>query len=776
MGTVCAWAERVTPEQAGKLAMRVLPDKTPAMREWKTAAVFGATDRKGHPYLYAVHSEQQDGYVLVSGDDRYVPVLGYSESGPLDETQMPEHMRAWLQGYIDEMRYLDSVGYTPSVVSRQPSAVSSQMSAISPLVETTWNQSSPYNLLCPMDNSDARSVTGCVATAMAQVINYHMQHSNAPTSIIAEMPSYTTKSQKLHVDSVPAGTSLPDKSLLLNSYGSSATDAQKTAVAQLMLYCGTAVQMNYSSSSSGAASSKVPVALINYFGFDGTARQEKRANYSYASWMELVYDELASDRPVYYSGSSSGGGHAFVIDGYDGNGLFHVNWGWGGSSNDYFALSVLNPDDDSQIGASLSSDGYTIDQAAVIGVQINTGETIDHPICLTTGNLRVDGQDVLFSAFNHTGETYSFNAGIGFIDAAGNITHINHDTYDDLKDNYGYNTLRRTVPTKKTYANKTMKIVPISRKASLLGKWYTGCNPAIHYFIAKYDANGVPTLTAHPASLLQIDTMYVPTSRYTDEWQSVKVQVTNSGEEFYGKVYFFATLADTVAESEAEMGLTALVNSTQTVTFEWLPKEAGTYRLILALDSKGETVLGESTVTIKRDASLDGKTLAIMDYTFENEDRSTFRIDDSTGIRSMDVYGSLLKGKVKIKNLSSSKLTNYQIKVYVEKYNEQTGKYISDTWNSYYTISLAPGATGNLTVNREVTVDNTYRICIVLRSSPSIYLDDRYVVHMRSSKPEPTAVPECQESRANSQKLIRDGQLIILRNGREYTLQGQLIR
>ena len=797
-GAACAWAEAVTPEQAQQVAVRFMaerhsarqgmPGKAPAVqdgepkaaREWKTRAVFDATDQKGRPYLYAVRDAQENGYVIVSGDDRFAEVLGYSESGSLDEAEMPDNMRAWLQEYIAEMRYWDSIGYAPSSLSSQPSEIRTQMSAIPPLIETQWNQGAPFNNLCPLDNNDKRSVTGCVATAVAQIVNFHMQHYNAPTAIIADIPAYTTKTQGLSVAGVAAGTSLPDKSLLLNSYSGTPTEVQKTAVAQLMLYCGTAVQMNYGSSASSASSSAVPKALINYFGFDATARQEKRTNYTYAGWKELIYSELATSRPVYYSGGSSGSAHAFVVDGCDDNGLFHVNWGWGGSSDGYFALSVLNPDDDAQIGASLSSDGYTMDQCAVIGVQLNSGETIDQPVCLTTSNLRVEGQEVIYAAFNHTGATYSFNAGIGFIDDAGKITRINHTTYDDLKDNYGYSSVRRTVPTNKSYANQTKKIVPISRKAAvLIGKWYTGSNPDIYYYTAKYDANGVPTLTAHPTTLLRVDTTYITTARYIYEKQSIKVQVTNNGDELYGKIYLFATLADTLGKPVTELGLTALENSTQTVAFEWHPEETGTYRMAVALDNKGENVLSESTVTIREDASVQGKKLAIMSYSFENQDNSTFEVDEATGIRSMDVYGSQLKGMIKVRNMGSTTLSNYQVRVFVEKYDEQKGKYITGTSSTYYSLNLSPGATTNLGIDRTLTTDCTYRICLVLRNLPLTYLDDRYVVHMRSSQPVPTKAEEVvshEPSAAGYQKMIRNGQLVILRNGKQYTVQGQLIR
>jgi len=581
------------------------------------------------------------------------------------------------------------------------------------------------------------------------------------------------------VAGVAAGTALPDRSLLLNTYGSTATDEQKTAVARLMLYCGTAVKMNYTSGSSSASSSNVPYALINYFGFDATTRYEYRTAYTYAGWQENIHNELSAARPVYYRGSSSGGGHAFIVDGYDGNGLFHINWGWGGSSDDYFALSVLNPDDDSQIGASLSSDGYTGGQAAIFGVQINTGETYDRPICLSISNLRAKGDTAIFAAYNYTGETNSFNSGIGFIDASGNITKIDSKKHTDLRNSYGYSSLKFIVPTNKSYANQTKKIVPISRKYTVLGlgKWYTGANPDLFYFIVRYDANGNPAVTAHPTQELRVDSMYVTTYRYLNESQSVKVQVTNNGDEYYGNVYLFATLADTVAEPEAEMGLTALENSTQTISFKWYPVETGTYRLVLASDKKGENVLHETNVVIREDASLQNKTLAIMGYSFENEDRSTFTVDEATGIRSMDVYGDSLIGRINVKNLTSTKLSNYQVKVLVEKYNPVTGKFITGTWNSYFTLTILPGGSTNLKVQRKLEVGNTYRICVVLRNSPSTYLDDRYVVHMRATKPETTDFEQIhQESATKSRKLMIDGQLIILRDGRQYTVQGQLIR
>ena len=209
---------------------------------------------------------------------------------------------------------------------------------------------------------------------MAQVINYHIQHDNGPTALVADIPSYTTSSLSLSVSGFAAGSPIPNKDLLLNIYDDGASDAQREAVARLMVYCGVSVRMDYTSDGSGAFSGDVPIALINYFGFDPTARQILRENYSYNEWMNAIYAELAAGRPVYYSGSSSGGGHAFVADGYDGDGLFHINWGWGGAYNGDFALTALYPEGQG-IGGANEGDGYTNGVAALINIRPDKGNS-----------------------------------------------------------------------------------------------------------------------------------------------------------------------------------------------------------------------------------------------------------------------------------------------------------------------------------------------------------------------------------------------------------------
>ena len=766
-------ASVISPSQAKEVAAQFMAEKT-ARKELKTDVVFDAVDRNNRPYLYAVHTTQEGGYVIVSGDDRFAKVLAYSDSRLYDEQDMPDNMRAWLQGYIDEMRYLESIDYQPTLRS-----TSSEKPAIAPLIETIWGQNTPFNDSCPVDINGSRSITGCVATAMAQLINYHIQHYGAPTATIAEIEGYTTAWHQLTVDTIPAGTPLPDKSLLVNNYRSDApvapTEEQKKAVAQLMLYCGTSVKMDYASGSSAAYSEDVPEALITKFGFDNSTHAIRRTDYSYAEWMDVIYSELAVSRPVYHNGSSSGGGHAFIVDGYDGKGLFHVNWGWNGKSNDYFALSVLNPDDEGQAGASSSSDGYNISQRAIIGTRINSGETWERPIYLNTGNLRTEGQDVLFSAYNRTGETHSFDYGIGMVDETGTITLVGKYLYrEDLKTGTGWANVRRPVPTDATYAGTTQKIVPISRERGT-EKWYTSMSTDFAYFTAEYDSEGVPTLTAHPTTHLTAGDIYINSSTFVGEVQYVKTLLTNDGDEFYGTLYLFASPDETKGDYVSRIGVTALEGTTQEISIDWTPKETGTYNLWIAQDKDGEEVLCSSSVTIIEDPALIGKILAITGFSLDGLDAKSMQVDTETGIRTFDIYSDHFDGQVKITNLSSETVT-YSFRILFDRYDEATGTFINDTYTGTYKnreFTAGQRRTFNI-VDRKAEVNNTYRMRLHrVDSNPEEDLDTHFLFRMRTKDVQKNE--NVQRDNVQGTKILRNGKLYLMYDGKMYDVQGRLI-
>ena len=736
------WAQHVSPEQAKEIASKFLKGQStkqggrrnaPSANMLKTAVVFNAKDMAGQPYLYAVSATLQDGFVLVSGDERFKAVLGYSDVSNFDEQNMPDNMRVFLQGYIDEMKYLESINYQPTKAAPRRS-----MSNVDVLMTTTWNQRAPYNNQCPLDNSQ-RSATGCVATAMAQVVNYHIQNDHGPAATIAEIPEYTIPNTTITVSAIPSGTAIPSKDLLLNSYANNAgTDAQKTAVAQLMLYCGTSVQMKYSSGSSGTQTAYVANALINYFGFDNTTRFVRRIDYSYADWVNLIYNEVAASRPVVLGAGRAAGGHAFVADGFDAtNTLFHINWGWGGYLDDYFALSVLNPDDAGQTGAAAGTDGYTIDQQAIVGIQhVGASETTD-PASLTMDSYRVEGTDIHFSAGNLTGTTNSFDIGVGVYDGS-SITLFKLIASQSISTGSAFPDVSASAICA-DFANQTRKLIPMSR-VSETSTWIPGADPDINYFSAVYDAYGVPTLTAHPAPNFQNTTFSIPGTVFVNTPQYTNVTFTNNGEEYNGKAYFFvSTDANSKGNYVAQRGLGAPTGVPTTVEFEWTPTSATTYYIWATTDEAGTNVIGSTSVTATTDASLAGKTLAIVDYQLEGQDDQSFRIDGN-GTRSIDVYGSKLKGKVTIKNLSASDY-NYNgkyITLTYKKWNGSQFEMIAHPYdNGVQQPSLAGGAEVTFDVNRDGLSAGLYQISLTTFEIVGGYvqnrteLDERYTINLK---------------------------------------------
>ena len=322
----------------------------------------GSHSDDGKPY-YVFDRGQQEGFIIVAGDDEVAEtILGYCDHGTFNYDELPPNMREWLDGYAKEIEDFESNNVNKAnKVQRIPTHPK-----VAPLITSKWSQGDPYNQECPMYFTLGRSVTGCVATAYAQILYYH--RSKMVTETQAAMPAYDTWTEhatygRLHVEGIPAGSPI-DWDNMTDSYGSNSTGLQKKAVAQLMHYCGVAVNMDYTNSSSGAQSSAVYDALRNYFGFGNSVKYVYGK--SNEEWDQIIYNEVANQRPVYISGADGSMGHAFVCDGYDGDHRFHINWGWGGQSDGHYYLTNLTPGDQ---GIGGSGDGYTNGRECIIGIE-----------------------------------------------------------------------------------------------------------------------------------------------------------------------------------------------------------------------------------------------------------------------------------------------------------------------------------------------------------------------------------------------------------------------
>lgn len=321
-----------------------------------------------------VFSSKQGGYMVVAADDVSTPLLGYADSGSFDADAMPPAMKAWLEEYSAQIAAAATLGGAVSGAAPMAS-----YSSISPIVTTMWNQDSPYNDQCPTVSGQP-TYTGCVATAMAQVMNtYRWPEKGTGTN------SYEWNNTTLTMDF--SKVTFDWDNLISNYSVGKGTTAQRNAVATLMHACGMAADMNYGINASGASPINAAIGLMTYLGYDKGLRYAIRKYYSLNDWVGMLYDELRQGYPIYYDGQSNDGGHAFVIDGYSAaDGLFHVNWGWGGMSNGYFMITTLDP---GQQGIGGSSSGYCNGQGAILGLRKPVEGSTLYPNFLQQGDLDV---------------------------------------------------------------------------------------------------------------------------------------------------------------------------------------------------------------------------------------------------------------------------------------------------------------------------------------------------------------------------------------------------
>ena len=302
--------------------------------------------------VYLFNDEAGEGFIVVSAYDETVPILAYGEENTIDLNNISPELQYWFDNMNQQIKAVSS--------GKARAAQVPTHATISPMITSLWNQNAPYNL--KVQTSSNQYVTGCVATAMAQIMYYHRW----PESITQTVPSPGKALLNLEPTTFKWD-------LMRDTYQIGDIDEGAQEVAKLMAYCGYVAKMDYDEGSSGAMSYNAVEGMRQYMGYANSTDIIYRADYTAEEWDAIIYKELEEGRPVLYSGYSSEGGHAFVCDGYDGKGFYHINWGWGGTRNNYFRLSILNPYVQG-IGGIPGTDGYSIWQNAIIGIQKSTTE------------------------------------------------------------------------------------------------------------------------------------------------------------------------------------------------------------------------------------------------------------------------------------------------------------------------------------------------------------------------------------------------------------------
>ena len=430
--SITAWicAEPVSKEQALQQAQQFLlqKGKYQVLKQAETQMSKARARGKQVPdYYYVFNAGQNQGFVIVSGDDRTPEILGYSEHGSFNLDQIPSNMEEWLQGYAEQIKYVQD-----HQIANANRVRVIRRANVTPFLTSHWDQNSPYNDDCGFDLSIGHiaAVTGCVSVAMAQVMYYYKY----PAQTVGSIPSYQVNyngTESHTFDGIPAGTVL-DWDNMLDSYPINpvgGTEVQRAAVANLLSVVGRSIQTTYSNNSSGAYNYRVADALKNYFGYAQNVAYKQRWGYNNDEWEAILYQELSSGRPIVYGGQTSDDaskkGHCFVLDGYQDGGYFHVNWGWGQlsqSPDGFFLLSAMDPPLE---GAGGGSGAYNYGQDAIVGIDYQNVGPVSETVRLATTSLTVNGStdavtftkgeefEISYNVVSRLINTYDFYASLG---------------------------------------------------------------------------------------------------------------------------------------------------------------------------------------------------------------------------------------------------------------------------------------------------------------------------------------------------------------------------
>lgn len=362
------------------------------------------------PAYYIINIEDEKGFVVVSGDDRFTPVLGFSEKGSVEsEVSMPEGLQYWLSFLSAEMDAAISAGYQPQAKV----SASVYKESVAPLLTSKWGQTEPFNKKIP------NYATGCVATGTAQVMYYWKYPQQG---IGNHTNGYFTQY------SADFANTTYDWDNMKDVYGGKYdTPAQVDAVATLMYQLGVATDMRWAKPDDGSGTPNMYAgnALINFFGYNQNLYAEQRDCLSLGAWKALVIEQLQTGHPLCYAGMTGGpgAGHFFVLDGYDAEtGLFHFNWGWDGKCDGYYNITALEPGVGG-VGAGIGTFNY--DQQMFVNVQpTKTGEYVAHfdaseirfPDATSVSNVLVNVNKLQHNSINFKG-----NPGLAIYNADGSL-------------------------------------------------------------------------------------------------------------------------------------------------------------------------------------------------------------------------------------------------------------------------------------------------------------------------------------------------------------------
>ncbi|MEI3468143.1 MAG: C10 family peptidase [Bacteroides intestinalis] len=332
------------------------------------------------PAFYVFNNTDRKGFVIIAGDDVAMPVLGYSFTDNFVVDGMPSNLKSWMNGLKEQINRARETGLNASdVVSKAWRGLSDMTTGdvVKQYETAKWDQLSPYNLLCPEINR-IRTVTGCVATAVAILMRYYQW----PDVGTGTLPAY---SYTVNINGREISQTVPERTLgntyawsnMPLEYDWSSSEVTENEVATLMYDCGVMAQAEFniaSAGGTGAATLTAVRGLAEYMKYDKSMLCLRREWYSDTEWIQMLENEIMTVGPVLYGGATlSNEGHQFILDGYTTENYFRVNWGSSGHSNGFFLISALNPDDQGAGGST--GGGFIANQDALFGLKPAKGNS-----------------------------------------------------------------------------------------------------------------------------------------------------------------------------------------------------------------------------------------------------------------------------------------------------------------------------------------------------------------------------------------------------------------
>lgn len=552
---------------------------------------------------YVFPNANSKGFTIVSGDDRLPEIVGYSSQGSYDENNLPEGFVSFMKAYqnlynkvnLGDAEALKNLAEIKAWRNKKNASAAST-SAVAPLLgNIEWDQTSPYNNMCPRYDSVHVAATGCVATAMAQVMAYYKY----PKQLKADIPGYVNRWNgiPMEIPTITREEGVYDWDNMLPKYNkeANATQQQKDAVAKLMYHCGAAVQMNYGPESAAAVSA---TKLAKYFGYDADLMMDlNRSTFSLDKWMQIIDTELAAGRPVLYGGQASDGGHQFICDGKDGEGLYHINWGWSGSQNGYFDLSLLNPEKGGT-GSGSSTEGYNRLCSMTIGIAPDNG-VVDAPLATvpdikamnygfletTTKDHRMNPDEAFdfwldYGLGNQTYQAFSGYAALGILQKDGSYRIVSQKArinVDPIPGEGMISVVDVNFRVNDAFEVGTVTLCPLYSKD---GENWTLCDvpssfPSVMLKITKTKMDVISPLTAQVTG---------PEKLETGAYGTFQVTLSNLSDlEYFGYIdVSFSDKEERVSAALArELYVSVPAHGSVTRTFNLLPKQAGDFYLWL---------------------------------------------------------------------------------------------------------------------------------------------------------------------------------------------------